>query len=194
MKLYHFFLSIGLGLILSLLVWFSKKEKPKEVHVRKEIYNFDSNKCPGDTVKLKVTDPYLNGILEQYSEVKISLNLFKCKPIHRNDIVLYRYSEFKNPVLRRVVAEPGDQFSVEKDVINGWVLVVNQKPVLSFNGKPYLFGGNQAPPLKLAQNSLSGILGHDQTILFSSFPPGEKDSGVFGVISVGDVIGKVVNE
>lgn len=174
--------------------WFWWQQKPAEKQTRKEIYNFDLSQCPGKTITVQMNDPYLRGLIEEKSEIEVVLNAFSCQEIKRDDLVLYRYSEFAEPVLRRVVAAPGDTFSVEEKEGQGWILIVNKKPVVANAGGDYIFGGELPPPLALAEESHKGVLGTHEAILFSSFPPGDKDSGVFGVISVSDIIGKVTSK
>ena len=60
------------------------------------------------------------------------------------------------------------------------------------NGERYSFGGERPPPLKLAEESRKGIVGNGEVILFSSFPPGDRDSGTFGMISTVDIVGKAI--
>lgn len=172
------------------------RQQPLEVvapeRIRKEIYNFDPSVCPGETVTLKMTDPYLRGLIEEGTDVPTVINQYSCAPLERGDVVLYRFSEFDDPVFRRAVAIAGDKYdlnAVEGDG-GGWELVVNGKKVRGVKGEAYTFGGEAEPPLKLAVAQNGGRVGKDQAIVFSSFPPGDRDSGVFGMISTGDIIGK----
>jgi hypothetical protein len=170
------------------------KPEPEAVvteRVRKEIYNFDPKVCPGETVNIKMTDTYLRGLIEEGAEVKTTLNFYSCARLERGDIVLYRFSEFDNPVFRRVVAVEGDKFNLtELAKGTGWELTVNGKKVLGVKGEVYSFGGKVPPPLKLAADSHGGLIGKGEAILFSAFPPGDRDSGVFGLVATGDLVGK----
>ncbi len=168
------------------------QEPEPEPRVRKTIYNFDVSQCPGETVQFKMLDPYLRGLIEPETSVDIVLNAFSCEKLERNQIVLYRFSEFDDPVLRRVVGVPGDKFSVFQAEEDGdWQLKINGKAVTGVKGERYSFGSEVEPPLKLAEEPRKGVIGKDEVILFSSFPPGDRDSGSFGIISISDIVGKV---
>ena len=167
-------------------------EVPAE-RIRKEIYNFDPAVCPGQSVKLKMTDPYMRGLLEEGADVETSMNYYKCNPLARNDVVLYRFSEFDEPVFRRVVGIAGDKFEpVYNEDKGAWELKINGKLVVGVKGEKYLFGGEDPPPLELAANQMKNKLGAGLAIVLSSFPPGDRDSGTFGAISVGDIVGKAM--
>lgn len=189
---------IGIGLIvlvvIAALVIF-RREAPKVVdsgkHERKEIYNYDAKLCPGATVTMKMTDPYLRGLIEEGADVKTIINFYGCNELHRGDVVLYRFSEFNDPVFRRVVAVEGDKYDLS-EARDGWELFVNEKKVRGIKGESYLFGGKSPPPLKLTVAHNKGRVPKGQAIVFSSFPPGDRDSGVFGMISKSDLIGKAV--
>src|SRR5262249_31411582 len=156
-------------------------------HRRKDIYNFDVSACPGETIPFTVNDPYLRGLLEEGTEVKIVLNAFHCEPLTDGQIVLYRYSEFDNPVLRRVVGVPGDRFSLPGGVSHsGWSLTVNGQLGRGVKGEEYTFGGDMPPPLALAAQARHGVLNKNEAIVMSAFPPGQNDSGTFGVVAIND--------
>ncbi len=186
---------IGLAAIAVLalvLILNRKQEQPSAPRDRLSIYNFDQSKCPGPRIQFKVEDPYMRGLIEQGQTVDVTLNAFACQSIQAGDLVLYRFSEFDPPVVRRVVGKSGDHFTVEKDnQLKGWVLNVNNQPIVSVTKQKYVFGGDLPPPLSLAATQRKGALGPSDVILFSSFPPGEKDSGVFGVVALQDIIGVV---
>lgn len=160
--------------------------------VRKKVYDFDTQKCPGESILVKSDDVYMRGLIEQGQEVSVQMNYFKCQSPEQGNLILYRYSEFDNPVIKRIVATPGDKFEVF-ETKQGWILKVNGKFVTGIKGENYLFGGNLPPPLALAAKAKKGILGKNEVIILSSFPPGDKDSGVFGVISLNDIVGKIEN-
>lgn len=178
-------------------VFFPRFEKPVEptsgMRVRKEIYGFDPKVCPGERVIVKMTDPYMRGVVDEGTDVPTVLNYYSCAPLLRDDVVLYRFSEFDDPVFRRAVAVGGDKFDLyEVGDEGGWELVVNGKKVRGAKGETYAFGGKMPPPLKLAANQTGGRLGKDQAIIFSTFPPGDRDSGTFGLVSISDLVGKAI--
>lgn len=189
-------LIIGLAalLIIGLIYKITQKTSPPSPskHETKEIYNFDPSLCPGKNTEFAIQDPYLRGIVEQGSKVTVSLNWYECNKPERGDLVLYRFSQHEDPVVRRVVGLPGDEFELRPIAKQGWELLIKRTPVTGVS-KPYYFGVDTTPPpLALAAKARNGILSDKEVILFSSFGPGDRDSGTFGVISTKDVVGKVI--
>ncbi len=145
-------------------------------------------------------DDHLRGLLEKGARYKYDPSWYKTHPILRGDIVLYRYSSNQKPVLKIVQAVSGDKFHLVKAAklsnwnieINGSLLQENCVAASERDTCPlYFFGGSKPPTLSLYEKSHRGILGEDEVILFSSVSPGFQDSGVFGLINVGDILGRV---
>lgn len=196
-NLNYIILGITAALVLGIAAYILTREPEVKIgrveKSRKEIYNFDPEVCPGPSVKVTMADPYLRGLIEQGTVVETSMNYYKCNRLARNEVVLYRYSEFDEPVFRRVVAIQGDRFEpVYNKTASAWELKVNGKTVLGVKGERYLFGGEDPPPLELAAGQMKGKLGPGVAIVFSAFPPGDRDSGTFGAISVTDIVGKAI--
>lgn len=190
-------LVIGIGLVL-----FAFCNRKKEVVVetpkatpppgQKEIYNFDHTKCPGETIDFVVKDPYMRGVVEEGQKVKVVMNYYACNDLKHGDVVLYKYSQYQDPVVRRVVAVPGDSFTLRSVENEGWELFVNGKVVTGVKGQPYRFGVDKyAPPLELAAQQRQHKLPEKELIVLSSFPPGDRDGGLFGLSNQVDIVGKV---
>ncbi len=172
-----------------------EKETEKEIvkgETKEQIFTIPKE-CPGPEVAFNMTDVYMRGVVEEGKQVKVRLNWYACNSIERGDVVLYRYSGKFSPVIKRVVGVPGDSFHLVKDKKNkAWNLDINGKLVQSqLSAEPYFFGAEETATLILYEKPRKGKLGKGEVILFSSFPPGDRDSGLFGLISTKDVIGKV---
>ncbi len=153
--------------------------------------DFDRSKCPAGELSLTMGDVYMRGILEKGQSFRTVLNWYACNPPASGDLVLFRISPVSEPVVRRVVAVPGDKINVVKDESdNGWNLEINGS-VVETEGRPYFFGADVPPPLSLYAKSRDGQIRDGEIIVFSSFPPGESDSGTLGAVSLKDVLGKV---
>jgi len=147
--------------------------------------------CPGETITRSMEDPYMRGIIEQGQKYRVIMNYYACNPIRKGDYVLHRLSSTLEPTVKIVEGVPGDRFSLVKDKEhNAWNVVVNDDMVKR-NGKPYFFGAPTAPTMSLYEKAQKGLLQKGDIILLSSWPPGDRDSGIFGVMSVQDVLGKV---
>ncbi|MES2963101.1 MAG: S26 family signal peptidase [Bdellovibrionota bacterium] len=156
-----------------------------------EIFRFDQDVCPGPTVTFKNLDLYLSGLVEKDESVRVTLNWYKCHPPKVGELVLYRYSWHREPVLKRIVAVGGDRVDLVKDPEGrGWNIVLNDV-VHETNGRKYFVGVPQAaPPLKLYADANGGVLNPGLVVVLSNKPPGENDSGWFGPVSIQDVIGR----
>lgn len=180
-----------------LYLYINKKkeiQKPIELGPRetKEIYNYDRKKCPGEPIEFTVKDPYMRGVVEENQKVKVVMNYYSCNSLKDGDVVLYKYSQYEEPVIRRVVGVPGDSFKLKSVEHEGWELYVNDKVVTGAKGQPYRFGVDKyAPPLELAARQRKNVLPEKELIVFSSFPPGDRDSGIFGLANQDDIVGKV---
>jgi len=189
MKAQHY-LFLGLaGLAVTAIFIFYHRPTP----VLRHPYDF-SAPCPGKEKTIKMNDNYMIGAVEFGQELKLIPNWYWCHPAGRGDLVLLRFAPNLEPVVRRIYAVAGDEFQVTYNKMQGaWNIEVNHQK-LKLNGQDYFFGANseQTPPLlKLLESSRKGVLLDREIIVFSSRPPGNRDSGTLGVVNLNDVIGKI---
>ncbi len=162
-------------------------------HSGKHPYDF-SGPCPGETKSLKMNDVYMRGILEEGQDFNLIMNWYWCNPVKNGDLVYLKFAQGLEPVVRKVYGIPDDEFKV---IFNkhqkAWNVQIGEELVMH-KDQPYAFGTNDPkipPPLKLLENSRDGVLLDREIIVFSAFPPGDRDSGTLGVVHLNDVIGKV---
>jgi len=154
-------------------------------------YDF-AGPCPGKTLTKKMQDVYLRGILEKDEEYQLIQDWYWCNEVKRGEVILFKYSDQQPPVVRKVYGVPGDKFEVIFDEdMNAWKVKIAGK-IHMHGDKPFTFGGEEKPVLKLLEESRNGVLGPREIIIFASFPPGETDSSILGVVNLNDVVGKVV--
>ena len=148
----------------------------------------------------RMQDDHLRGVLEKGSRYKVDRDWYKTHPIARGDLVLYRYSSNKKPVVKIAAAVPGDSFHlVANKQMKNWNIEINDtilREVCTGNAEDdscplYFFGGKAPPTLSLYEKSHHGMLSENEVILFSSVSPGYQDSGVFGLVNAQDILGKV---
>lgn len=185
-------LLVGLLLLGAAAIWYiNRGDGVPDSITPNELYAFDSEVCPGESRRMKMDDVYMRGLLEIGENFTAQMNWYKCHKFAANDMVLYRFTGKKIPVVRRVVAIPGDKIEVVYDRgLKAWTLSVNAA-LITDGQNPYFFGGEPPPPLKLYEQAHQGVVGEAEVILLSSFPPGSDDSGTFGAIAVQDVVAKV---
>lgn len=156
------------------------------------IFQFDQDVCPGPTISFKNLDLYLRGLVEKDQSVPVTLNWYACHPPKVGDVVLYRFSWHQEPVLKQIVAIEGDRVDLVQDPEGrGWNIVLNGK-VYESSGRRYFVGvSTHPPPLKLYADANSHVLKPGLAVVLSTLPPGEKDSGYFGAVSIQDLVGRV---
>ena len=187
------------GAVLILLIWliFTFWNRSHQVITPAPVVppTVQARPCPGETKTMEQTDVYMKGLIEKGEKFNVVLNYYDCNTPKKGEIVLHAFSNSMDPVVKRIVAVEGDHFSFMKDKKRkAWNLKVNDKIVRSVirDHEPYFFGTDEAPtPLHLAMKSRHGVISHGEVILFSSWPPGDKDGGQFGLTSTVDLIGKV---
>ncbi len=176
----------GVGLVfLAGLVWFLNQngQRPQMPAVEG---------CPGETFEFTVNDDAMAGVLDKGATVRVVKNFYKCNPVERGDLVLYRFSELRDPVVRVAQAVPGDSFKLvrSKDKV-AWNIQINEE-LLEIDGKPFKFGSDATPVLSLYEKSSQGKLDEKTVILFGINPPYENDSTSLGALSASDIVGKVL--
>jgi hypothetical protein len=186
-------LGIVIVLVAGYMIYRQKFAVRDEVDVR-NLRTGKGGPCPGERVRLVMGDVYMRGIIEEGEKFDVIMNYYACNPFKRGDYILQHLSASMDPVVKILRGLPGDKFELSKDSGGrGWNLVINGDPVMwEAENKPYFFGGKQAPTLALYEKSRKGILGADEIIILGNWPPGNNDSGIFGVFSINDVLGKVI--
>lgn len=148
--------------------------------------------CVEQTKIIEVTDTrYMRDILESGKSYEALMGYYHCNPLQRNDIVLYRFSNTADPVIKIVRAVEGDRFElVQNKNIKAWNLRINGELIM-YKDQPYFFGAATKPTLGLYEKSRANVLGKDELIVLSQVPPGFDDSGIFGVINKNDIVAKI---
>lgn len=199
-KLNKFNLAIGVATLLAIAMgafFYMRTSDSLAPEVKapddKPLYAFDKTICPGQKVELEMADVYMRGLVEQGQRFAATLNWYSCNQPKRGDIILYRLSHKMNPVVKRIVAVPGDKIRLLKDErLGAWTIAINganQFYKAGRESKPYFFGTAEVtPPLGLYAEQNRGIVGPNEVLVLSSFPPGDADSGTLGAINISDII------
>ena len=145
--------------------------------------------------EFEMKDSFMHGVIEAGQKAKVIKEYYTCNKPERGDVVLKSRGDVLPPIARFMRAVPGDHFKLVQDTKKKqWNIEINGKLLMSegvAEATPYFFGSENPPALYLYEKPRNGILGPGEIIIFSSVPPGEQDSGQFGIMSLGDIIGKV---
>ncbi len=145
--------------------------------------------CNIEKKTFAASDDNMAGLIENGQEFDVEMNWYKCHPVEKGDVVLYRFSNTRDPVPRVIRAIPGEVFKLIR-ATNRWNVEIGGR-ILKAGDEPYFFGAEVSPVLSLYEKSSNGLLDSDTVLLFSNHPPGGFDSGIFGAVSIQDLIGKV---
>ncbi|HEX4926314.1 MAG TPA: S26 family signal peptidase, partial [Bdellovibrionales bacterium] len=133
-----------------------------------------------------------SGLVARGQKLKLITDWYLCHQPERGELVYYRFSSQSAPVARVVRAASGDAFHVSRDEQRGaWNLTVNGELLLGPDGTPYFFGAGPASMLAVYEKSNGGRLAEGDLIVLSNVPPGSFDSGIFGVVSRADLVGRL---
>jgi len=156
--------AIILGLILlGILVWFgfSKIKTQTSCPVQEEIRTVRGNS--------------LEPLVPSGSEIKALFGYYHCHEIKRGDLVLYRYTGDKVPLLK-----------IEYN------LIINGKITVNSQNMPYVFNGNKYRMLALYEHDYQGIIPQNTYLLLGDQANGSVDASVFGLVDKSDIIGKAI--
>jgi hypothetical protein len=195
MRKYFVILVVGFGLLGVAILWSQRgPEKLPIVKGPKGNPYGDPGPCPGEVLRRKANDPRMKGVLEPETPIQITLNFYACNPIERDDLVLFRFHFDQEPVIRMARGIPGDRFNVLPDESTGrWKIEINGKLLKLKDGSTIIFGANGThPPLLTAARERDHRLAENEVILLSNATVGQLDSRNIGLISLYDVVGKVI--
>jgi hypothetical protein len=153
--------------------------------------------CPGSIKTMTMADDHLRGVLERGEKFKLIENFYDCNPVKRGDLIYYQYSDQLDPVVKIVTGIPGDNFILKPDLQRrAWNIYINGKPIKSVIQREgnYFFGGQTSPTLSLFSKTHQNTIWPDELIALSTYSPGDNDSGIFGMVKLVEVVGKVVKE
>lgn len=132
----------------------------------------------------------LSGIIEDGERVKVWDGYYNCRPIRRNDIVLYRYAGRPTPLVKIIKGLPGDKFQLEQEE-GGWGIKLNGELLANSRREPYRLAEREARMLALYEKDYQGIIPSDAYLLLGNEASGTLDSTRFGLASRNDILGKV---
>jgi hypothetical protein len=173
---------LGLMIVVGLGLYLVKRSKEPPVNNLVSEEARRKGPCPGA----------VKAIESEGKKYRITENWYACKAQEAGDLVYYRYSFSLPPVVRKVVAVPGDIISLKKDEANkAYNLIVNHKVVEDSDGKPHHFGIiTKEPVLSLYIKGGEDKLKPQQSVVFADQSPSVLDSGMFGVVNSDDFLGK----
>jgi hypothetical protein len=148
--------------------------------------------CPGSIKSQTFNSNFLPDKLNGEKPMKVTWNWYACHAPKSGDIALVRISKDLPPVPKVIRAVEGDTLAVQMNSSkSAWNLWVNGKIVPDYRNSPYYFGGKVLPMIGRNLQKRGLRLGSQDVVALSTRSPGEMDSGIFGILSVEDLVAKV---
>ena len=192
----------GLYIILAILIVvliflnserFSFFNKEPQISFRDQTVNtidLKSQDCSIKIEEMTVRGSSLDPLIKPEQTIKALFGYYNCHEIERGDVVLFDYAGNKNPLIKVVKGIPGDKFEL-RETEGGWNIIVNNKYVKNFEGKPYLIFGNRYKMLALYERDYKGVIPENAYLLLSNQVAGSIDSTAFGLVDKSGIIAKV---
>lgn len=109
------------------------------------------------------------------------------KPV-RGMAVLFINRQSPIPLVKTVVAQPGDRW----DVADDGRVAVNGAEAVAASGRPYRLADAGVRILQLYVRDYGGVIPPDTYLLLGAYEQGSLDAARFGLVQRGDVIGRVL--
>ncbi len=147
--------------------------------------------CITAILQKQVTGTSMEGVVSQGSMVYLYESFYKCNSVGRDDVVCYDYAGSKIPIIKMAKGLPGDTFSFPMLDASLHCIMINGDTLKEAGGNPYSLNASRYKLLALYENEFNGIIPKDTYLLLGSHS-GTTDSGRFGFIGRGDLLGKIV--
>ena len=145
--------------------------------------------CPITNATATVSGDSMAGIVKDGAEVTVLQGYYACHDAVRGDIVAYNYPGM--PIVKKVFGVPGDTLALAKVASGGWHIVVNGNVLVNSANTPYDISASGDRMLSLYINAYHGVIPADAYLILGDVPTGSNDSTAFGLVAIGDFIGKV---
>ena len=184
----------GAGFLIKIL----NKNYPQTLPRGADFFSFESDTrsdepgCPFKTEERIVRGNSLDPIIQDGDTVKIAFGYYDCNEIKRDDIVLYDYAGYSNPLIKIIKGLAGDSFKlVRKD--GGWNILINDEIVKNSDGQEYVLDERGYKMLSLYEKDYKGVIPENAYLLLGNIPSGSLDATHFGLIDKSGILAKVIN-
>ncbi len=180
-----FLILIAASGVIALVAFFYIRGNKKEIRITHD------TSCITGTEEKTVTGDSMQGVIESGAKVRMLPGYYQCNDAKRGDIVVFRYAEKTEPIIKIIKAIPGDRFIVKQEKGASRVLV-NDKELTNSRGEPYIINDAFARLLSLYVDDYRGVVPKDAYLIFGNLAEGSFDSTRLGLVGRADIIGKVM--
>lgn len=133
----------------------------------------------------------MDPMFSEGKEVLIDFNYYICNKPRVGDIVSYRYSASKNPIIKFIKGTEGNSIELKpKD--NKWNIVVNGEIIKNSAGQEYLIDKNRYNLLSLYIKDYGNKIPQNALLIMGDRPEGSFDSTSIGLVGTEGLLGKVI--
>jgi len=154
--------------------------------------NFSSvlkNQCFSIEEKI-VRGDSMSGVIESGQTVKIFSGYYGCNEAKRGDVVIYSYSDDKNPLIKIIKGIPGDKFGFQKTELGQYILL-NGEVLKNAQNKSYILNEKSYNMLSMYERDYSGTIPSDSYLIMGNLTEGSADSTYFGLVGLKDLLARV---
>ena len=134
----------------------------------------------------KVSGDSMLPLLQSGEKVWISRTPVPLKNLSRGSVIALQPYQHKSPLIKRVVALPGDHFHVNRQ---DGTLAVNDRIVRNSGGDAYVFRTEKRGVLSRLEDTFNGRVPEESLIVLGDQSSGTYDSTVFGFVGPEEIIG-----
>ncbi len=123
--------------------------------------------------------------------ITVETGYYSCHPIKRGDIVIFSHAGRPAPLIKMVMAVPGDHFELREHPY-GYHFFINSKKMKTPKGVEYSFPRQNSKMLKLYEQDFKGVMPADTYFVFGTETAGSLDSTRFGPLRKESFLGRVI--
>jgi signal peptidase I len=132
----------------------------------------------------------LAGWINPNAVITIWYGYYACNPLVRGDFVIFRHGSSRLPLIKKVVALPGDTFTV-RPYKTGYCYLINGDTVRGANRFPLFISARRGGVLKYYEEAYKGKLPSNACFVSGSSND-TYDSTLFGPVGVKELQGKAI--
>lgn len=146
--------------------------------------------CPVVVENRIVRGESMEPLFKNGANVRILRGYYACRPVRREDVVVYSFAADRSPIIKTVKAVAGDRFALKRSSDGaGWNVLINGSPALNSQKMPYTLRHHKM--LASVEELHHGIIPERTCLLLGEMLGGSSDSSRFGLVETRAIAGKV---
>ena len=143
-------------------------------------------------VTLTVRGNSMDPVLKNGQVITFDKAYYKKNKIKKQDIVLIEFSHRKAPIVKRVLAVPGDHLQVKYFDKSSCNVIINKKALVNTKRVTYKLKNKACRLLKLYEIDYKSKIPDESYLVLGENITGTWDASRFGLISKEQIVGKLI--